>query len=678
MSKAKGRVTTRGWLTLALTLAGAGCGDGDDPGHDASNGDASLDGQVGDGASSPHDGALPGDAAVPVEASIPSDAEMQDAAMLPDGALATPPTAAFVLSDTAGSGTLWVRATSGATQGSAPIAETLYDWGDGAGLVATSTHRFSQPGTFTVRQQVRDALGSTASDSKTVTVSAFKPVRFSSTDLAPNMRVSPDGSLVENRSSEDSTVTGVVRSDASIAPGSGVFYFEGELVAKVAVGGFGLATAAAPLDQGSGGNAESLGNEAYGPLRSTGSSCTGSDKLDSAQKIVGYVIDYRASSPTVHYIQHGADNAAAVIASCTMAVTAPLFASYWSERATVGYEGRFNAGNDTVNRPFEFPLDALRSALTSAGKPDVAAALVAGFGQTRAARVDMPPTLEPQADVSVPVGQPVTLVAHAQDPEDGSLDAAIQWADTSSLWHARVTGVGASFTFTPAEIGVHPIELSVTDLDGVSVTKTVNVTVTGALEQPNPVQLVADATTGAGVMISADGLSASFTQNGKFGVKANQGIYGAFWYFEVHRIAPIRNMGNGLIVHEGSLNPYRFDNVPWSVSLNVSAGIWHELIIYENYTPVATDADYGWAVDYRSDHPKVYLIVHGQKLADFDLTEVKTPLYPMIYGNPTDGPFSADMSVNFTGPFAYDAKTILAAAGIDVSAMKLGWGVHAH
>ncbi|MET0285420.1 MAG: hypothetical protein ABW352_13150 [Polyangiales bacterium] len=627
--------------------------------------DAALDAHVVD--SGPFDGAAPADAEV--------DASAPEAAVeLPDAAPGTPPSAAFTLSDTQGAGTLWVKATSTASPGSAVIVETLYDFGEGAGFVASDSHRFAQPGVFTVRQQVRDQSGLLATSSATVTLGAFTPVRFSATDLAANMRVSSDGTRVENRSG-----LGVARTDAAIAPGSGVFYYEGTLLASVRVGGFGLASADAPLNQGSGGNAQSLGYEAYGPLRAAGSSCTGASGIDGNQPLVGFVIDYRGSTPVVHYVQR-AGGVATVIASCTMTVTTPLYATYWSERATVGYEGRINTGWDTVNEPFTFGLAALQAALTTAGHPDAAAGLVAGFARTRAGRANQLPTLELPATLTVALGQPVTLSASALDAEDGDLSAQVDWVDTSSLWHARVAGRGASFSFTPDALGRHPVEATAIDLDGGKVSKTVMVVVTGSLPRPNPVRLALDATSGQGVSVSADGLSATFAGPGKDGVKANQGIYGDFWYFEVHRDNPIRNMGMGLMVAPGSLAPYAFDDVPWSVSINVLQGVWRELIPFDEYVGMAGDVDYGWAVDYRGEHPQVYVIVRGAVLTHYDLTEVWGPLYPIVYGNiafpALAGP---DMTVNFGAtPFAIDARSILAGAGVDVSGLKLGWGVHAN
>jgi hypothetical protein len=52
------------------------------------------------------------------------------------------------------------------------------------------------------------------------------------------------------------------------------------------------------------------------------------------------------------------------------------------------------------------------------------------------------------------------------------------------------------------------------------------------------------------------------------------------------------------------------------------------------------------------------------------------PLYPMLYGNPPDAPVAgSDMTLNFGArPFAFDPRAVLGAAGIDASALQLGWG----
>jgi hypothetical protein len=87
--------------------------------------------------------------------------------------------------------------------------------------------------------------------------------------------------------------------------------------------------------------------------------------------------------------------------------------------------------------------------------------------------------------------------------------------------------------------------------------------------------------------------------------------------------------------------------------------------------------DYGFAVDYRAEHPIVYIIIRGALMGTLRLDQVWVPLYPMLYGNPPSSPIAGpDMTLNFgTKPFAHDPRAILSAAGIDASALELGWGL---
>jgi hypothetical protein len=671
---------------LALVLLAGGCGDDapsrmplPDGGFVLLPDGALSDGPLADGA--PADGSPPaadgslirpdgGDAALQL-----ADAGLDGSLIgLPDGAVPAPPSAGFQLSSSVGAAPVFVQAISSARSFDGQPAQLSYDWGEGGGFVAAASHRYLRGGTFNVRQKVRDVFGQEATTSNTVTIEDFTPVRFSRSDRSPYVFVSPDGYEVENKSGP-----GGVRTDASIAPGSGVFYFETVRLSELRVGGFGVATVAHPLDEGGGSDPQSLGLAAWGPVEHADGTCVGEEKHDTSQREVGFVVDYRAASPTIHLIQRGSGGTPTVRTSCTMTVSAPLFGFYWSERARVGNEGRINTGADTVNAPFTFGEAAVRAALTAAGKADAASALVMGFGKTRAGRLDAAPTLVVPNALQVALNQPVTLEGSALDTEDGELSAQIAWVDLATQFHARVGAVGKTFTFTPNSIGKHPVEATVTDLDGVKTSKTVMVTVIGELPRPNPVQLAPDPLSGEGITLTPDALSVRFAGPGKDGIRANQGIYGQFWYFEVHRNNPIRNMGMGLIIQDGALNPYHFEDVPWSCSINTWRGVWKHLIFAAEYSGIETDTDYGFAVDYRGDHPTVYVIVRGALQATVVLEDVWVPIYPMVYGNIAESPLAPmDMTINFGAtPFAIDARTVLTAAGVDASALRLGWGVHA-
>jgi hypothetical protein len=218
----------------------------------------------------------------------------------------------------------------------------------------------------------------------------------------------------------------------------------------------------------------------------------------------------------------------------------------------------------------------------------------------------------------------------------------------------------------------------VRDATGLVTSKTLQVEVTGDLPQANPVLLAVDDFGGAGVELSEDALSAHFFGPGKYGIRANQGIYrGSYQYFEAHREHPAGNMGVGLIIGDGSLNPYHFEDVPWSCSVNLTGNTWRNLIDQTVWTEKAATYDrYGFAVDYRKEHPTVHVLIGSGSNAVLEssmtLDDVWVPIYPMVYGNPQDieGP---DISVNFgAAPFQFDPRSLVPEA----SQMQLGWGVH--
>jgi hypothetical protein len=202
----------------------------------------------------------------------------------------------------------------------------------------------------------------------------------------------------------------------------------------------------------------------------------------------------------------------------------------------------------------------------------------------------------------------------------------------------------------------------------------VKVVARGALPQFNPVQLTPDALSGPDIVLSGDGLSARFEGLGKYGVRANQPVFGRYWYFEAHRNGPPGNMGVGLIIGDGALNPYDFVNVPWSCSINFTGNSWRNLISQADWN--RNIAHYGFAVDYRGVHPKVHILVGGALHISLQLDDVWVPIYPMAYGNPQGSRAPAmDVTLNFgAAPFQFDARAILNGAGVDTTGLELGWG----
>ncbi len=580
------------------------------------------------------------------------------------------PTAGFTLSVSGGAAPLSVAATSSASAGDSAIVEVLYDWDDGSGFEPLTSYRYTNGGSFTVRQQVRDQNGISASASVDLPVGGFVPVRFDPQDHTDNVFLSPDRLAVEQRG----VFNGGARSDGTVAPGSGVFYFEAHrLIDRTGNWGFGVATDAAALDGEPGSSAESVGLTTLGAFQGEGSTCTGESGFDAAVRDYGFVVDYRGVNPRIHMLLPGAGATPLVRRSCTMSVTTPLHVFYFGARYVVGFQGRINAGSDTTNFPFSFPLQSARNALIASGEVGAAGALVAGFGQTRARPVGTAPQLTAPSNQSVALGASLMLSATATDAQDGVLTDRIVWTDLASQHHAPLRGYGGTFAFTPGALGRHPVIVSVRDGEGLETRRTVVITVTGTLPQAAAVRLTPDALAGAGVTLSSDGLSARMDGEGKYGIRANQGIYGQFWYFEAHREGPPGNQAVGLVIGDGALNPYRFEEVPWSCSVNLSGSTWRNLISLVSW-PEAQE-DYGFAVDYRGEHPIVFIIIGNALHMTLTLDDVWVPLYPMVYGNPHE-PLSTsmDVTVNFgTDPFKFDPRPLL---GASAGGLEMRWGAN--
>jgi hypothetical protein len=491
-----------------------------------------------------------------------------------------------------------------------------------------------------------------------------QPVRLSLTDRLPEpgTLIGADGLTVEVLDGRAG-----VRSDAAIAPGSGIFYFEGERFGRVvSLFGFGVVTASFDLNESPGEDARSLGVDTRGDIAFNGTTI---GTFDAELTHYGFVIDYRGVSPIVSVIV----DQSVVVTQALLEVTEPVYAFAGGRRLQVGPQARINTGNDTENVPFFYdPVAALaQSGLSSAG-------LVLGFTHSFAAPPNAPPELRVTGARSIALGTAITLRVEASDGEDGSLTEKVEWSDLSTTYAERDRATGAQWAFTPRSLGIHPIEVRVTDSSGLSAISVVDVSVTGTLPTAASVRLTPDDRGGVGVELSADGLSAHFTAPGKYGIRANQGLLGGFQYFEMHRLGGALNQGGGIVVEEGDLAPYSPFSVPPSCSVNHYASVWCDLISVADYDTAATDY-YGVAVDYRGRSPRLYVITQGASGGEVaysaDLDEITVPVYPFVYGNPISPDGSFDVSVNFGATaFHYQPAAVLQAAGFDASGLQVGWG----
>jgi len=536
------------------------------------------------------------------------------------------------------------------------IASIEYDWGDG--FTDEVTHAYSTVGERMVTQRVTDEHGLTTTTTHALTV--FRPVKMSETDKTDRVFVL-DGGLTVGQLHALGT-SGGGRSDTSIAPGSGVYYFEATRLGRKFYYRYGLATGALAFDMVGFSNQAIVANAAGG-IDFNSQDINGGDTT-----VAGFVVDYRGTNPTVYVLTEDFDTPD-VRTVQTLPVTVPLFAVYAGQPGNHGPAVTFNFGSDTVNHPFTFDPVAL---LTADGYTEVASELVLGFGQTRARTPSEAPEIDAGGDMSIAAGTEVTLTATATDAEDGDLTEQIEWENLATSIMAREKGTGGSFTFTLPEVGRYPIVLSVRDSYGVLTQHRILIEATGTLPQHDPVRLEAHEGSGEGIVLSPDGLSALYTVNTKAGIRANQGNFGRFWYFEHRRlITPSENTGAGVVVKRGSLNPMVFETMQPSVQLN-GGGLFDDLV---HYTNISSAQPEGWAVDYRGENPIVYVIVNNVLQATMVLEDVWVPLYPMVYGNPTGNAAPYDARVNFGAtPFELNPILALTNAGIDTTGLELGWG----
>ncbi|MBJ74483.1 MAG: hypothetical protein CMN31_24660 [Sandaracinus sp.] len=478
------------------------------------------------------------------------------------------------------------------------------------------------------------------------------------------------GRLREDRLALDIVLEGTARSNNVIEPGSGVFYFEGHRLVDV-IGNYGVGVSTAlpdPTGMFIGSSDQSFGVNADGSINHDAAYQGGFAAFD--QTYYGFVVDYRGATPVVHLVLDDGGAATVHHTQSLTGVTTPLHIVVGGRNLAIAPEMEINPGNDRTNFPFHYDPDA---ALRAAGLDAVADALVLGWGVEYAGPFNQPPSLVSDADVTVAPGTPVTLTASASDMEDGDLTAAIEWGDLSTTAYDRLTGTGGSFTFTPTEIGLHPIEVRVRDSGGKLVTDRVDVRVDAPIAQHDPVRLEPDTLSGTGIVLDGSGLQANWTAPDKYGIRANQGNYGQFWYFEITRLVDPVNQGGGLVIAGGDLNPYRRTLVPPSFSLNTTGGIWRNIIFLTAFDASATT--YGFAVDYTGQHPIVYVIVDDVVVWDMELDDVWVEVFPMLYGNPTGAGAPYDEAINFGAtPFAYDPAAALATYGVDTTDFEAGWG----
>lgn len=516
-----------------------------------------------------------------------------------------------------------------------------------------------------------------------LTVEEVPVVRFSESDRDGSAVLSADRLSVMFQNSVG--LAGGVRTDRSVAPESGVYYFEVTTHTPYRENvSFGIATSDTRLDENT---YAGIDDNSYGVSRG------GVRYRDIFQGVVpivdtyGFIVDYRGTSPTVYLIGDEGSGAALLRTDTLTTISAPIFIFAAGAIRRMAYrELSINPGNDLTHHPLQYdPAAVLRETL-----PEVADALVLGWGNSFSPELEESPSfIEVTEDATVAAGTEVTVSARVTDVESGELTDSIAWEVLSSPYNSdRISATGGSITFTANAVGRHLVRARVADPRREQIVeRTVVITVDGPVAQFDPVRLQLEpGLSGAGIELATNGLQAHWTGAGKMGVRANQSLYGEFWYFEMQRlvdVVPVHpNQGGGLVIGGTDLNPYEWDDIGASMSINVSGGYWHNLIPVTDFlSRLPSDPDgisyYGFAVDYRGDYPIVYLIVDDVVDEVIEMTDVTTEIYPLLYGDPIDESSSGefDMAANFGATaFHYDATAVLTAHGVDTTEFEEGWG----
>lgn len=212
-----------------------------------------------------------------------------------------------------------------------------------------------------------------------------------------------------------------VRSTRGIAPGSGFYYFEGTREVDIANYGFGVATAAAPLDTHGGATDQSLGiNMNNGTILMDGN---WQGNVPGTPDTYGFAVDYRGANPIVHVIASTAPGGeGAYIKSITMTVTEPVYILVYGNKSHGLVQQTVNAGDHQGPSPFVYDARAILTA--SWHYFENLEDLHLGWGEPDP-NLNRFPQLTLDSERVVIAGNPLTVNGSATDFEDGNLTKSI-------------------------------------------------------------------------------------------------------------------------------------------------------------------------------------------------------------------------------------------------------------
>ncbi len=247
-----------------------------------------------------------------------------------------------------------------------------------------------------------------------------------------------------------------VRSDLSIQPGSGFYYYEGRREVAVGNMGFGVATATASLTNYGGYSTDSIGINALGyvyynqtnQLGSANSSINGTDTF-------GIAVDYRGTNPVVYLI---ASNTL-MFTQVMDQITTPLHILVYGYENTTGIQQTINAAADLNTTPFLYDV---RTILSSAGVTGTADIIDGWSPNTKVTIVN--------GDRNVSIGDSVTLTAQATDESGLDISSSISWSTDKGQ-----TGAGSSFVLTDSQLSTYVVTAEVLNAQNLPVSTSITV-----------------------------------------------------------------------------------------------------------------------------------------------------------------------------------------------------------
>lgn len=519
-----------------------------------------------------------------------------------------------------------------------------------------------------------------------------------------------------------------LRSNRAIAPGDGFFYFELEQLVGSSYA-LGIATANVPLTTS-------------GELEAFLSSNPEAGVMSNVYAgVIGVAVDYRGGHPTVYFIGNDEfDQTPESVASISpevdmTSVTAPVYI-YVLSSSGGQYHLNFGGANGA---DFDWnPVEVLEARLYN-----IDSVLEYGWPVAQA----KPVVNIVEGSQLTAQGSSITFTATATDSAATNISASVNWylnnvliGSGASISPSTATaGIHTLSATVSDDIGLsHSVSVGLyvhptagggnldQDMDGLTYAQEVAANTnpgkfdtdadglsdgyevangTNPIVSNSPIAIEAHkenvffnfepGLTYNIVTTSDDGLSVGYLPiGGKAAIRANQGMKGEFRYWEGQAFFDA-DMGFGLINPDEKIDDYccvtpnEDGDLPPGSSMSVNTflnnSIWQNLVNVGGFTN--NDEYLGFAVDYRTDDPVVYVIGSSGlqttlTLSDYPSTD---PIFPMVYGNAgevEDRGATAIQRANFgQEPFFYDVDTILSTAtdegtplNIDTTDLVPGWG----